>query len=289
MKDYLIHFLAFFFALAPALLWLVLWYKKDSKEPEPKKMIARSFIYGCLAILPILGIGHVLNHSPNLMEFWNTFAGKTFYISVVVATFLLAVLEEGLKHIAVLELGSRLKIEFNQIVDGVIYSVSAALGFAFMENIFYFFEALITNGISQSFWPIFAFRSFGTMMGHTIFSGVFGLFWGYAFLSMKITPHHTVSVKKVFHKFWETIRFHIIFQHILKGEPSPEGHEKRELVAEALLMAIILHTVFNLLIEIEVFGHSLTFLVVPILMAGFLFLSHAFLIKRNVKIWKKAV
>lgn len=286
MTNYLIYTLAIILALAPALFWLYIWYRKDSVEPEPKQMIFRAFFLGMLAIMPFLGLAHIFEYTPTLNMFWLKFSANFFYLSLVVSVVILAWAEETVKHFAVLQLGSRLKIEFNQIVDGIIYSISAALGFAFMENIFYFTEALITGGINTAFWPIFAFRSFGTMLGHTIFSGIFGLFWGYAFLDNKICPHHTKSVKSFFHQFTETIKFHIIIKHIIMGKLTEKGHEKRQLVAEALLLATIVHAIFNLLIKFEVFGHSLTFLVVPIIMGGFLYLSHAFLIKRNIKIWE---
>ena len=274
-------------ALLPALIWLIIWYKKDSSQPEPKKLIFRSFIFGVLGIMPFLGINFALNRADALQEIWVIFTKKTFFISTIFLTLILAFLEESIKHFSVLRLGKSLKVYFDQIVDGIIYSVSAALGFAFAENVFYFLEAFFALGISVDFLKVFLFRSFGTMFAHTIFSGLFGFFWSFAFLSKKITPHHNISVSLMWKKITETIRFHIIFSHILKGRTSTRGHEKRELVAEALLLATLLHAVFNLLIKTEIFGHSLTFLVVPILMGGFLYLSKKFLENKNLKIWKK--
>lgn len=286
MSIYLVYFSAVFFALAPALLWLTFWYRKDKIEPEPKKLIIKAFLFGVMGIMPFLGMRYALENSSALLEIWDLFAAKTFYLSVVLITVFAAFLEESVKHFAAMRLGKSLKIEFNQIVDGIIYSVSAALGFAFAENVIYFINALFFVGISPDFWSVFAFRSLGTMLGHTIFSGIFGFFWGYAFLSLSITPRHTLSVTYFWHRLTETLRFHIIISHILRGRPSGHGHEKRELVTEALLLATIVHTLFNLLIKSEFLGQSLTFLVVPILLGGLLWLSKIFLEKKNVKIWE---
>ena len=56
MQEFFIYAQAFIFALSPALFWLWIWYTKDSKEKEPKKLVFRAFFFGALAILPFFGI-----------------------------------------------------------------------------------------------------------------------------------------------------------------------------------------------------------------------------------------
>jgi RsiW-degrading membrane proteinase PrsW (M82 family) len=287
MSDFIAYFMATAFAILPAGVWLIIWYRKDFLEPEPQKLVLRSFLFGCLGVIPFLGIKYALENSPNLIASWEYFAGQTMFLSMVILTFVLALLEESVKHFAVLRLGSALKLEFNQIVDGIIYSVSAALGFAFMENLFLFFNFLMNLGFTGEFLLIFAFRSLGTMLAHTIFSGVFGLFWGYAMFSIKATPRHSVSVAEFFRKFWQTIRFHIVIRHIFKQGKCQKNHEKQELVAEGLWAAVLLHAIFNLLLVVDLFGQSLTCLIVPLIIGGFGFLSYAFLNRYNLKIWQQ--
>lgn len=284
LPDFSNMILPIFLALLPAIFWLVIWYKKDKKEPEPKQMILLSFCLGFLAALPFFILQWQVEHSPNLLFLWNNFSAFLLFPAII-GTIALAFLEETAKHFAVLRLGSRLRIHFNQIVDGIIYSVSAALGFAFAENIAYFFTLLTYYSTSSpEFWNIYAFRSLGTLLGHTLFSGVFGLFWGHAFLSQSVTSKHSVSVKSFFRKVLETLRFHIIFSHILQARQSLRGHEKSDLVREALFLATIIHVLFNLLLMAKLFGHSLTFLVVPLLLFLFVFLGKQFLVPRNVRI-----
>jgi RsiW-degrading membrane proteinase PrsW (M82 family) len=250
-------------------------------------MVALAFFMGMIAVLPFFALGWQWQSSPNLQSLWNTFSSHFLYLPSIIVVFFFAFLEESLKQFAVLRLGSKLKIHFDQIVDGIVYAVSAGLGFAFAENIFYFFTLLDFYTLTDpALWNVVAFRSFGTTLGHSLFSGVFGLFWGHAFLSKKVANKHSYSVSCFFIRFFETLRFHIIFVHILKAHPSLKGHESADLVREALLLSVLLHAVFNLFLQTEVFGIHLTPFVAPLLLLIFLFLSSRFLIPRNTKIMK---
>jgi RsiW-degrading membrane proteinase PrsW (M82 family) len=289
MPQQILIAIAIITAFLPALFWLFIWYKKDSVQPEPKRMIVLAFFFGVLGILPFFGIKFMLKQSPTLLELWGDLSTHSFFLSTLFLTILLAGLEEFVKHFSVLRLGKYLDVYFDQIVDGVVYSVSAALGFAFAENIVYFVNILLFTGISPDFWSVFLFRSFGTMVGHTIFSGIFGYFWAYAFFSKKIATRHSESVSHLWNftkSFFETIRFHIIRRHILIGRPSAHRHEKADLLREAFLLATLLHTIFNLLLGMEIFGKMLTPLIVPLLIGGFVWISGKFLMKENVKIMK---
>lgn len=275
------------FALLPALLWLILWYKKDKKQPEPKRMVALAFFMGILAVIPFFLLEWQWENSPNLQSLWSRFSSQFLYLPGIIMVIFFAFLEESLKQFAVLRLGKKLRIHFDQIIDGIVYAVAAGLGFAFAENIFYFFALLDFYSVSDSaLWNVIAFRSMGTTLGHALFSGIFGLFWGHAFLSKKVANKHTYSVSRFFVRFFETLRFHIIFSHILKSHPSLKGHESADLVREALLLSVLLHAVFNLFLKTEILGIRLTPFVAPLLLLVFLFLSSRFVIPRNIKIMK---
>ncbi len=272
-------------AFLPSFAWLVFWYKKDYREPEPKRNIALAFIFGMLAVVPLLAVRWQLQYSPNLMQSVISFSYMMPLVAVIIGSIILAYLEEALKHFATLRLGKRLHIEFDQIVDGVVYSVAAALGFAFAENVFYFLTLLDYYTLTDAeLWTVMAFRGFGTTLGHSLFSGLFGLFWGHAFLSKSVTPRHSESVSTLFRKFTQTLRLHIIFRHILKDRSSLHGHEKADLVREALILATLVHALFNIFIQLEVFGRMLTPFVVPLLLIVLVFLSKQFFVPRNVQI-----
>ncbi len=271
---------AFFFALVPALFWLTLYYHKDYKDPEPKKVIAKTFLIGALAALPFLGFRYFL--------LWlNSSSAILTGISSVI---IFAAMEEMAKLSASIYVVTKHKVEFNQIIDGVVYSVTAALGFAFIENMIYFASFLSSGADTIDALYVTAYRSFGTMLAHTLFSATAGLIWAYAYFSKQITPFQQKQLLAFeFRDFinHEILGLHIIRENILKATPSRRGgHEKKVLVLEGIMLAIFLHVIFNLATAFEIFGKNLTFLLVPLIIAGFLYISFLFTKKLNQKILK---
>ena len=51
-------------AFLPALFWLFIYYKKDSQDPEPKRVIVKAFLVGALFALPFLGLRFVMAGVP---------------------------------------------------------------------------------------------------------------------------------------------------------------------------------------------------------------------------------
>jgi len=45
---------ALFGGILPALVWLVFWLREDKKNPEPKKLILRTFLFGMGAVMIVL-------------------------------------------------------------------------------------------------------------------------------------------------------------------------------------------------------------------------------------------
>lgn len=267
-----------FLALIPAILWMFLYYYKDYTDPEPKKIITQTFLLGAFFALPFLGLRYILQLLPELSAL----------VSGVIGIIIFAAMEEIVKLSASIMIVSHNKIDFNQIIDGVVYAVSAALGFAFIENIIYFSNFITSGG--QNLLFVTVFRSLGTMLAHTLFSAIAGLIWAYAYFSKQITPFHkkhllAFEIKDFINH--EILSLHIIRENILKAKPSRRGgHEKKILVLEGIVLATILHSIFNITTELELFGTNLTFLIVPPLIGGFFYVSYLFTKKLNQKILK---
>ena len=267
-------------AFLPALGWLFLYYHKDYRDPEPKKAIAQAFLAGVAIGIPFLILRHVM--------MWADIS--SLFLQGIVSVILFAALEEIAKLSAAIFVVGRHKLEFNQLIDGVIYAVAAALGFAFMENLFYLISFLSSSADWGSFIYVVAFRSLGTMLAHTLFSGLAGLIWAYAYFSKQITPFskkHLLAFELKDFINHEILSLHIIRQNILKARPSRRGgHEKKVLVLEGIMLATFLHVIFNLTTNLEVLGKNLTFLAVPGIIGGFLYISYLFTKKLNTKILK---
>ncbi|RXE55478.1 peptidase [Methanoculleus taiwanensis] len=105
--------------------------------------------------------------------------------------------------------------EFDEPMDGIVYAASAALGFASLENLIYVFSA----------YTLSPEAAVGTIVVRALFSvpahALFACIWGYALGRAKFAP--------------------------------PE--QRRGIVARGLVVAMVLHALFNfLLITAEVYA-----------------------------------
>ena len=152
--------------LAPSLIWLSFYLKRDC-HPEPKSLLAKAFLMGIiispLAILLQLGFSELRNIVS--FEFLHQGTPAFFLWSSFV--------EEFLKFLAVYLVIVR-SPEFDEPVDGIIYMISAALGFAAIENILVMFN-LIPDGAGTALNTL-ALRFVGATLLHALASGLMGYF-----------------------------------------------------------------------------------------------------------------
>jgi len=141
---------------APGIIWVCYFYREDTWEPEPKKLIAKMFLYGTIIALPVLFL-----ETPFLFS--------ELLLAVVAAP----IIEELFKFVAVRFSVYKNK-EFNEPIDGIIYACTAALGFASIENTFYLFS-FFNEGII-AFTAFFIVRALLSVPAHALFSSM----WGYA-------------------------------------------------------------------------------------------------------------
>lgn len=126
-----------------------------------------------------------------------------FTISFVVA----ALVEESLKF-RVVQKHTFNKKEFNEVMDGISYTIIASLGFAVMENIFYVLEGGFTVGV---------LRSFTAVPAHALFSGVMGYYIGKSVFSKNPKTSRKLKVKGLFYGIFYhgTYNFLLLAQNFL--------------------------------------------------------------------------
>src|SRR3990170_146641 len=107
--------LALALGTAPAIAWLVYFYRRDRYEPEPLRHVAKFFGLGALVTIPA-GLVNV---------FAAGFLPTEYHVAVAVAPL---VEEAGKFFVALLLL--RGLAECDEPIDGAIYAVSTAFGFA---------------------------------------------------------------------------------------------------------------------------------------------------------------
>lgn len=146
----------------PGLLWVWFFYRQDRYDKEPVHLVIITFIAGMLAVIPAAIIE---------LPFRTLLVEPTRLLTRFLVAFLVVGLgEEGIKLLAVVATAYRHRA-FNQAVDGIIYAVTASLGFAALENLFY----AISFGIEVA--PV---RAVVTTLAHASFGGVAGLYLGLA-------------------------------------------------------------------------------------------------------------
>lgn len=166
----------YFFALAggilPALVWLAFWLREDYKHPEPKGLIMWTFLLGMGAVIVVLPFQRAIN------EF---LPGLT--LSAIV---LISLLEETFKLISAWGGGLR-SPEDNEPIDPIIYMITAALGFAALENVLFIFGWLNSESVTASVSIIGGnFRFIGATLLHVISSAIIGVAMGFHFYKSRV-------------------------------------------------------------------------------------------------------
>ncbi len=218
--------LTYFIVLSvlPSIVWLIFFLRED-RQPEPKSVILRVFIIGMLLTIPVIALSLVMSLA--LREMGVPVPLITF-IGIV---FIAAILEELGKYLVV-----RRSVMESSAVDEpsdlMIYAITAALGFAAMENLFFLFpgrESLFVE--TPAFFvqdlvagSLIRFVS-GTFL-HALASGIMGYFLA---LSIMMTKY------------------------------------RRRLLWTGLLIAILLHGSYNFSIMASE-GNAAWFMVAPILL-----------------------
>lgn len=121
----------------PLLVVVVLWM--DRLEPEPRGNLAFAFGWGAgIAALAAL----IVNTAD--LEYVTMPALGASTGEYVAATFGAPVVEETLKGLVLIGFLRRRRAEFDGPTDGVIYAAMVGLGFAMIENVGYYINALVS-------------------------------------------------------------------------------------------------------------------------------------------------
>ncbi|HPU95024.1 MAG TPA: PrsW family glutamic-type intramembrane protease, partial [Candidatus Gracilibacteria bacterium] len=228
-------------AIVPVLVWGTLFY---IKRPINKSFSVVTFIAGALAVFPILLYKTSWTYLPWVNAF--NFAEKykqdyigldrvgTVSLSVLITFMLVGVIEELMKYFAV-EMTDDDKLL--SIDDSIAFFIIAALGFSFTENILYFYNIWVRDGGQNIFTP-FIFRATFSTFAHVMFSGILGYYHGVAEFAKPILQEE-MRAKRRRPTLW--------FHKIVNRKKVKEFHQEK--MFEGLLIAIGLHAIFNILLE----------------------------------------
>ncbi|MCO7202302.1 PrsW family intramembrane metalloprotease [Microbacterium sp. CnD16-F] len=155
-------------ALVPLALVLVAVRIIDRWEPEPRGLVVFALAWGAVASVALtlavdLVIGLVVPQVPETLS------------AVVQAP----IVEELAKGAGVLLVFVAARRAFDGPVDGVVYGALVGAGFAFTENILYFADSLITEGVESAAYTFFL-RGVLSPFAHVMFTAVTGYALGRA-------------------------------------------------------------------------------------------------------------
>lgn len=169
-------------------MWFYL--RKDREHPEPWSLIAKVFFLGVAVTIPAIAFEYGL-------DYLFGFSAQEGVVPIVLSAFIIvAPVEEFFKFLVVREVVFK-NPHFDEPVDGVMYTIVAALGFATLENILVVFA----GGGSV----VFLRFATATLM-HALASGIVG--------------------------------YHI-------GLGMVQSKRKKALLRQGLILAIILHALYN--------------------------------------------
>jgi len=146
-------------AITPIIALAMGIYLVDRYDREPWRLLLLVFTLGALSVIPIMFIQRILLSI-------NIFPG---IFSIAYAAFIVAGLTEEFFKRAAVMYGAYNNKNFNEKLDGIVYSVFAALGFATVENIMYVVFRYTGNyyvGIMRGILSVPAHMLFGITMGY---------------------------------------------------------------------------------------------------------------------------
>lgn len=156
---------ALIMATAPLWALLTFFYVRDRYDKEPRLLLVQLFVRGMLvtllaAALSLAGI-----------QLLSAFLPTNSWPYLLIENFVLvALVEEYLKYFVVWR-GVYFHPAFNEPYDGMLYAITASLGFAALENILY-----VTQGGLQ----VAVMRALLSVPGHALFAAAMGYFIGKA-------------------------------------------------------------------------------------------------------------
>ena len=166
-------------AIIPGFLICFFILRQDKYEKEPYLNLGISFVLGML----VTGVAYGIEKwGDDQMQLYtaeqNIDTYEHFGILMLSAFVITALTEEVLKFLALIVFAYQ-RDDFNEPMDGIVYSVMIAMGFATVENILY----------TQYGWRTTLVRAFTAIPAHAVFGIIIGYYAGLA----KFKPNQQVK------------------------------------------------------------------------------------------------
>lgn len=166
------HPLGIALGFAPAFVWLGFYLQEDPR-PEPKRLLAFTFILGGISTMLALVVqiymrnsGFLGSLSPDMM------IGASAFLPLTLLALTEEIVKFGAAYFAV-----RKAKDFDEPVDAMIYAIVAALGFATVENIAVLQGQFSDQALISSIIGLTTARFIGATLLHTLTAAFMGYYW----------------------------------------------------------------------------------------------------------------
>jgi protease PrsW len=155
-------------AVLPALLYVILIYSVDRYEKEPGWLLAATFLWGAVPSIAIAIAVSLIGRVPFYL-FAGPQTGDTLQAVLVAPP-----VEEIVKGMALAGIIIFMRHEIDSLLDGIIYGAMVGMGFAMVENIFYFVHVYGEGGL-EAWRANVLLRTIVFGLNHALFSSMTGL------------------------------------------------------------------------------------------------------------------
>lgn len=152
-----------FLSVIPVVVICTYIYLKD-RNKEPWSLLIKLFVLGISSCFLVLMVSGVLFE---IFPFMNKDTAYMTFFEVMAYAFIgVALIEEFCKWLMVY-IGSYTNKAYDELYDGIVYSVYVSLGFAFLENLLYVFKnQSIVVGISRGLLAVPGHACDAVFMGY---------------------------------------------------------------------------------------------------------------------------
>ncbi len=211
----------------PSVVWLV-YYLKQDLHPEPKRLIFLVFILGMISAGVAVAVEYVY------LQFLGGSLRNAFEHNLLLTLGGVAFIEEYSKY-AVIRFKVLKNPEFDEPIDAMIYMITAALGFAALENMLFLAPAF-RNSFNQGL-SITGARFLGATFLHTLSSATVGFY-----LAQSIVKRQSHNYAMVRGLFAATI-LHTLFNYLVV---------QNNLASLILIVILFIFTLAAILIDFKI-------------------------------------
>lgn len=172
----MIFLFALLAGILPALLWLWFWLREDNLHPEPRALLAISFLMGMIVVVFAIGFEKIA------FDFIND---QTYrYIAW-------AAIEEITKFLGIAFILFNSKY-MDEPIDAMIYCITVALGFSALENTLFILSPLHEGEFAKGI-VTGNMRFIGATLVHTVCSAIIGFSIGIVYYKNAFIKTITVT------------------------------------------------------------------------------------------------